>query len=156
MYSQRQAINQKPGSLGELVIQLHRRMIGFVRLPIQTGSARDCGLITHRFNQCATHTVSARRLHREQILQITTGIYQGGAAVKKIVGQSKQLVTLFSHQSVNRLVGIKESRLGGFGNFHREIRAAIERVVAVPHRLPLRAVTLLNKPDRHGLGGCLA
>src|SRR5690349_8224362 len=79
------SIDQKSRTLGEFVVQDHRRGIRFVRLPVDAWHLVAARAFVYRFDQCAPDAAAARTGVGEQVLQITARRDLDGAAMEQVV-----------------------------------------------------------------------
>src|SRR5215469_7833372 len=77
------------------------------------------------------------------------------AAVEQIVGEADELAAVFRDQRMHGLVWVEEPRPGHPGDLRwqgREARAAVEGVVAVPERQPLREIRRRHRANDRRAG----
>src|ERR1700683_1638938 len=111
------SIHQKARLLGELIVQSHPDRLRLGGLPVDAGGTGAMSARVYRLDQRAADARAARRLGREQVLQVTHRAERDRAAVIKKVRQAEQFAVTFCNQRMYRLIGIEESRPGHRGDF---------------------------------------
>src|SRR6266568_5310513 len=149
--SEQLAVDHKARAFGYLVVELHRSTVCFVCLPIHARRSGKLGLLIDSVDQSPAYALSARRLAREQILQIAIGPDCRGAAVEDVVRQAEQLAVALSDQSMHRLICIEEACPGHPRDFRGKrgwTRPPVECVVPLPQGKPLVVVLASYGADR--------
>src|SRR5437868_5025874 len=149
--SKQLAIDDKSGALRELVVKLHRGVVGLVGLPIHTPTTGIPRLFVDAVDQGPADAFAARGQACEQILQVAHRLDRGGAAMKEIMRQSEQLAAALGNQRMHRLIRVEEARPGHRGDVARERgrpRPSVKRIVSVPQRKP--SVVVLPRDETDG------
>jgi hypothetical protein len=85
----RLAIHQEPGFLRDLVIEPHRRGIGFVGVPIHSAAACAFRLPIDLFDQRAAYSFASCPFGSKQVLQVADRLDRDRRAMKEEVRQAK-------------------------------------------------------------------
>ena len=64
-------VDDEPGALGDLVIELHGGAVGLMRKPVDASRARLRGSLVDSLDQLSSNAVAARLFHGEEVLQIS-------------------------------------------------------------------------------------
>src|SRR5579871_4272808 len=86
------AIDQEAGFLGDLVIEMHRRFVALVGLPIDPRSAGLLGAVIDRLDQRAGDALFAGFLGGIEVLHVAERLDGDRAAVKQEMGQAEQFL----------------------------------------------------------------
>src|SRR3954468_8382899 len=92
------AIDDEPGTLGDLVVQALRRDVGLMRLPVHARGAGELRALVDAVDQRRADTLAACGLGREQVLQIAGWLDRGGAAVKQVIRHPEQAAVTLGDQ----------------------------------------------------------
>src|SRR5947209_413984 len=141
--------------LRELVIKPPRRRVRFLRQPVDPGSALLFGPLVYGFDQPPPNSAAARVLGGEKVLQIAIRTLGPCRAVEDVMHDADNLAIAFGDKRMHWLGVVEEAREGQIGDVVR-YRRFVEREIALPKRLPLRAVGSRKRAGRDLVHGSSA
>ena len=147
-------VDDEPAVFRNPVVERPGSAVGSPRLPVNPTASRGAGRRVYPFDQPPTDAESAQALDGVQILQVADIVDPGRAAVHEEVREPDELADLLGDQRMDRIGRAEESfpRLGGDGlGQSRRTASAVERVIAVPERVPLQVVRAADGPDEERL-----
>src|SRR5579863_6223966 len=146
--SEQLAILDEAGAVRQRVVEAARNGVGLVREPMNAACAGRARGLVYCLDQRAAQPELARALGHEQILQIAVVADRPAGAVIDVVHDAEKLAVDGAAKQPHRLLRIVQPRPGRVVGLLRH-RHPVEIEVALPQRLPGRALVEAQRADRN-------
>src|SRR5262249_38607810 len=148
--SEKLAILDEAGALRQLVVERSGGRIALVGEPIDAARTRAARALFHRRDQRTPESQMARVFGDEQVLQVAVVANRPARAVEEVVPDAAKAPAYIGAEHGHRFRRIVQARPGyrrGLVGDHD----LVEGLVALPQRLPIRALIRADGPD-HEIG----